>query len=193
MTTLLTLLESPGIHIALALGVLNATRADGGADWRKELREILTGRAMLLLVGGLAIGWLMGERGWKSVAPFFDGCFKGALVLFLLEMGLVAGERLSDLKKTGPFLIGFGVALPVLHGALGVLLGRWTGLSVGGCTVLAAMASSASYIAAPPAVRTTLPDANPTYSLTLALAITFPFNILFGIPLYYSLAQALAH
>lgn len=144
MTTLLTLLESPGIHIALALGALNATRAGGGADWRKELREVLTGRTMLLLVGGLAIGWLMGERGWKSVASSFDGCFKGALVLFLLEMGLVAGERLSDLKKTGPFLIGFGVALPVLHGALGVLLGGWTGLSVGGCTVLAAMASSAS-------------------------------------------------
>ncbi len=192
MTTLLTLLESPGIHVALAIGVLGTARGSHDFDWREELREILTGRTMILLVGGLVIGWLMGEHGWKSIETFYDGCFKGALVLFLLEMGMVAGSRLGDLKKTGPFLVAFGVLLPIAHGLIGVLLGHWAGLSVGGCAVLAAMAASASYIAAPPAVRTALPDANPTYSLTLALAITFPFNILFGIPLYYRAAQMLA-
>jgi hypothetical protein len=107
-------------------------------------------------------------------------------------MGLVAGERIQDLKKVGPFLLGFGIFMPFLHGSLGVLLGHWAGLSVGGCTVLGSMAASASYIAAPPAVRMTLPEANPSYFLTLALGITFPFNILVGIPAYYQLAKALA-
>lgn len=113
-------------------------------------------------------------------------------MLFLLEMGIVAGSRLGDLRKVGPFLLAFGILVPLLHGALGVALGQWAGLSVGGCTVLGTMAASASYIAAPPAVRLTLPEANPTFSLTAALAITFPFNILAGIPIYYRFAQALA-
>ena len=140
---------------------------------------------MVLLVGGLLVGYLMGESGWNAVSPFFDSGFKGALMLFLLEMGIVAGDRLGDLKKVGPFLLAFGIVMPLLHGALGVVLGAWAG-------VLGTMAASASYIAAPPAVRLTLPDANPTYSLTAALAITFPFNILAGIPIYYRIALAIA-
>ena len=147
---------------------------------------------MILLVGGLFVGFLMGESGWKSVSPFFDSGFKGALMLFLLEMGIVAGSRLGDLTRVGPFLLGFGILMPLVHGVLGVVLGHAAGLSVGGATILGTMAASASYIAAPPAVRLTLPEANPTYSLTAALAITFPFNILAGIPIYFSVAQALA-
>lgn len=199
MPTLLTLLESPGIHIALAIGAIEraktagaATATDGGTgSLREVLHEVLTGRTMVLLVGGLIVGYAMGESGWTAVSPFFDSGFKGALMLFLLEMGIVAGARLGDLRKMGPFLLGFGILMPIVHGALGVLLGHWAGLSVGGCTVLGTMAASASYIAAPPAVRLTLPEANPTYSLTAALAITFPFNILAGIPLYHRLAHAL--
>ncbi len=198
MPTLLTLLESPGIHIALAIGAVQRTRAldaageKSGSSIAHVLHEVLTGRTMVLLVGGLVVGYFMGASGWKAVSPFFDSGFKGALMLFLLEMGIVAGSRLGDLKKVGPFLLGFGILLPLVHGALGAVLGHWAGLSVGGCTVLATMAASASYIAAPPAVRLTLPEANPTYSLTAALAITFPFNILAGIPIYYRIAQALA-
>lgn len=218
MPTLLTVLESPGIHIALAIGAIKISRekaahvaaaaAEGRDsasvlgnttaeeshrhDWKHTLRDVLTARTMILLVGGLVVGYLMGEPGWQKVQPFFDTGFKGALTLFLLEMGLVAGERLADLKKVGPFLIGFGIAMPIIHGALGVLLGHWAGLSIGGATVLGAMAASASYIAAPPAVRMTLPEANPTFYLTLALAITFPFNILIGIPLYFQLAKWIA-
>ena len=104
-------------------------------------------------------------------------------------MGLVAGERLKDLLKVGPFLIAFGVLLPLVHGFFGAWLVHMAGLNIGGCTVFAAIVSSASYIAAPPAVRLTLPDANPTYSITAALSITFPFNIAFGIPVYYQMAQ----
>ena len=198
MPTLLTLLESPGIHIALGIGAVQRARTlgasgdgSGSSVWH-VLHEVLTGRTMILLVGGLIVGFLMGEPGWKAVNPFFDSGFKGALMLFLLEMGIVAGSRLGDLTKVGPFLLGFGILLPILHGAIGVTLGHWAGLSVGGATVLGTMAASASYIAAPPAVRLTLPEANPTFSLTASLAITFPFNILVGIPLYYRMAQAMA-
>ena len=190
MPTLLTLLESPGIHIALAIG---AVRTGAGSRPTSELlHEVLTGRTMVLLVGGLIVGFLIGDRNWQTIAPFYDtkgAVFRGALCLFMLEMGLLAGARLGDLRKVGPFLIAFGILMPLLHGAFGAWLGSVAGLSLGGATMLGAMAASASYIAAPPAVRMTLPDANPTYYLTLALAITFPFNVLVGIPIYYHIAR----
>jgi hypothetical protein len=241
MPTLLTLLEVPGIQVALGLGVVQLARqraaaaeearaagrpavalaaAGGGAgvalaeapapalhvvgggtgthgsgeggDWREALREVLFGRTMFLLVGGMAIGAAMGTRGWEPVKPFFEGGFKGALTLFLLEMGILAAARLGDLRKVGLFLLGFGIGMPIVHGLAGVALAHWAGLGVGGATVLGAMAASASYIAAPPAVRTTLPDASPTLYLTSALAITFPFNLLLGIPLYFGFARLLA-
>jgi len=208
MPTLLTLLEIPGIQIALAIGILGLAKSGAaketasgtpagvspkrsmGAIWH----ELLTARSMVLLVGGMVIGIIVGYDGFASVKPFFDKgewMFKGALTLFLLEMGLVAGSRLSDLRHAGIFLIIFGIVMPIIHGALGVYLGSLAGLNVGSCTVLGAMAASASYIAAPPAVRMTLPEANPTFYLTAALAITFPFNLLFGIPLYFRMALAI--
>ncbi len=193
MPTLLTLLESPGIHIALAIG---AVRSGSRSRPTSELlHEVFTGRTMVLLVGGLIVGFLIGDKNWKAIEPFYDtkgAIFRGALCIFMLEMGLLAGARLGDLKKVGPFLLAFGMLIPLVHGALGAWLGTLAGLSVGGATMLAAMAASASYIAAPPAVRITLPDANPTFYLTLALAITFPFNVLVGIPVYFKLAR-MAH
>lgn len=193
MPTLLTLLESPGIHIALAIG---AIRSGSKSQPRSALlREVLTARTMVLLVGGLMVGFLIGDKNWKVIEPFYDtkgAIFRGALCIFMLEMGLLAGSRLGDLKKVGPFLLAFGVIAPLVYGTFGAWLGSVAGLSVGGATVLGAMAASASYIAAPPAVRMTLPDANPTYSLTLALAITFPFNVLVGIPVFFRIAQ-MAH
>lgn len=198
MPTLLTLLESPGIHIALAIGALKRAKnisstssGDSKTKWA-IFHEILTGRSMILLVGGLVMGLLMGAKSYEPVKPFFETGFKGALVLFLLEMGIVAGSRLSDLKKVGLPLISLGILIPLLHGTLGVFLGHWSGLSVGGATVLGTMAASASYIAAPPAVRMTLPEANPTYYLTASLAVTFPFNLVIGIPLFFKLAEWLA-
>lgn len=197
MPTLLTLLESPGIHIGLAIGALkrakiNAAQSEQQKSISSVFHEILTARSMILLVGGLIVGFLMGEKAYEPVKPFFETGFKGALVLFLLEMGIVAGARIADLKKVGVPLIFCGLLIPALHGFLGVLLGHWAGLSVGGATVLGAMAASASYIAAPPAVRMTLPEANPTYYLTASLAITFPFNLVVGIPLFYTFAEWLA-
>ena len=195
MPTLLTLLESPGIHIALGIGALkraNHLAATSNHDRKKKsaiFHEILTSRSMVLLVGGLMIGLLIGAKAYEPVKPFFETGFKGALVLFLLEMGIVAGTRISDLKKVGLPLISLGILIPLFHGAIGVALGHFAGLSVGGATVLGTMAASASYIAAPPAVRMTLPEANPTYYLTASLAVTFPFNLVFGIPLFFKISE----
>lgn len=190
LPTLLALLESPGIAIALMIG---AVKAGTSRPVGEVVHEVLAGRTLVLLVGGLAIGYFSAPEAWAQVQPFFDGAmFKGALTLFLLEMGIVAADRLDDLKTTGPFLVAFGIGMAVVHGVLGVAVGHAVGLGPGSATVLGAMSASASYIAAPPAVRITLPEANPTLSLTASLAITFPFNIVVGIPLYYRFATFLA-
>jgi hypothetical protein len=139
----------------------------------------------------VAIGWLSGPRGYASVAPLFATLFQGLLTLFLLDMGAIAARRLRDLKRAGPAVAGFAILAPVLHGALGALAGRMIGLSPGGAMVLATLAASASYIAAPAAVRVALPEANPTLSLTAALGITFPFNLLVGLPLYDLFARGM--
>ena len=138
------------------------------------------------------IGSVMGAKNWDTIAPLFDpkgGMFKGLLCIFLLEMGMAAASRFKEIGSVGWFMLAFGITLPVLHALLAIPLGHLAGLSLGGTAVLAAMSASASYIAAPPAVRATLPDANPAYYLTLALAITFPFNIIVGVPLYFHMTE----
>ena len=189
----LAVMESPAILVGVVLGKL-ATRKAGdrsAASLKTAVHEALLGRSVFLLVGALLVGALCGEAGMKKVEPFFVTPFQGVLALFLLEMGIVAGRRLGDLKKCGAFLLVFGIVAPLANGALGVLLGKFTGLELGGATLLGVLAASASYIAAPAAIRLSLPDANPTLSLTAALAITFPFNITLGLPLYLEMARRL--
>lgn len=178
------LLEIPGIVVALVLAARGGERSLG-----EGLRETLTGRSVVLLAGGLAIGLLSGSAGLEKVAPFFVDPFQGALVLFLLEMGRVAASRLRDLRSSGMFLLAFATLLPALHGLLGVVVGAWAGLSEGGSFSLGLLAASASYIAAPAAVRLSLPDANPSLFLTPVLAVTFPFNLTVGIPLFHAFAR----
>jgi len=146
---------------------------------------------MLLLLGGIVIGAVAGPAGRDLVAPVFVAPFAGVLVLFLLHLGVVAGHRLREVRSTGPFLVGFAVAMPLAAGALGATLGTLAGLSVGGAAVFGAMAASASYIAAPAAVAVSLPEANLGHALTASLAVTFPFNLAVGIPLYHALATRL--
>jgi hypothetical protein len=189
MPTLVALLEVPAIIIALLIARL---ALGGGSSWGEVLRELLVGKSILLLLGGLAIGALAGKAGLEQVAPFFVDPFRGVLTLFLLEMGMVAARRFGELRSVGRFLIGFGVLMPLANGAVGIWLGDLAGLSTGGAVVLGTLAASASYIAAPAAVRIALPQANPSYYLTASLAITFPFNLAFGIPLYYGLATLLS-
>ena len=185
MPPLVALLEVPGIIVALLIPQLSN---GGNGSFKKALHEVVTGSSIILLLGGLVIGFVAGPVKFESVEPFFVSGFQGALVLFLLELGMVTARRLSDLKKVGVFLLGFGILVPILHGVLAIWLGLMVGLSVAGATVLAAMVSSGSYIAAPAAVRIALPKANPSYYLTASLGITFPFNITIGIPIYYLIA-----
>lgn len=179
----LVLLEMP----ALVIGVILA-RHEGGVRWGKMLHEVFFGRSILLLAGGLIIGYIAGPDGIKPLDQLFFDLFKGMLALFLLEMGLVASTRVSDLKTYGPFLIAFAIAMPVLAAAIGAMTGALLGLSVGGTMLLATLYASASYIAAPAAMRIAVPEANPALSIGASLGVTFPFNIFVGLPIYYWMA-----
>ncbi len=189
MPLFVALLEAPGIIVGVILGRMSERGRE--MNWAALMREILLGKSIVLLLGGLAIGWLAGPAAIAPVKLFFFDLFKGALCLFLLEMGLIVASRIGDLRKAGIFLTGFGVLMPLLAGSAGALVGTLMGLSVGGTTLLATLAASASYIAAPAAVRIALPQANPGLSLAAALGITFPFNITLGISLYHAIAQFL--
>jgi hypothetical protein len=186
VTTLLAILEIPGIVVGLML----ASRGLGrGLNWGESLREILTSKSIVLLAGGLVLGLITGATGYERVEPFFGGLFTGILALFLLEMGIVAGRRLPDVKKAGLGLVIFSLGFPLLAGTLGVVVGSLTGLGLGGSVVLGILSASASYIAAPAAVRLALPEASPGIYLTASLGITFPFNLIFGIPIMFAVGQ----
>lgn len=189
---LLAVMEAPAIIVAIFLAMKSgANQSTKPGGMKKLLHELLTGKGILLLLGGLAIGLATGKKGFEQVAPLFDAPFKGVLTLFLLEVGLVTGRRLHDLKSAGWRLVAFALIMPMLHGILGAVVGKWSGLGIGGATVLATLAASASYIAAPAAVRIALPQASPALYLTSSLAITFPFNIVLGIPLYHAISKFL--
>jgi uncharacterized protein len=192
-TAFLAVMESPAILVGVVLGklALNSSSESSGASLKTAMHEALFGRSIFLLVGALIVGALCGESGMKKVEPFFVTPFQGVLALFLLEMGVVAGRRVGDLRKVGLFLLGFGILVPLVNGALGVFLGKISGLELGGATLLGILSASASYIAAPAAIRISLPEANPTLYLTSSLAITFPFNITLGIPIYLEMARYL--
>jgi hypothetical protein len=192
-TAFLAVMESPGIIVGVVLGKLNLKRESASqmGSLGQVLHEAVLGRSVFMLVGALIVGALCGRAGMDKVEPFFVTPFQGVLALFLLEMGIVAGGRIKELKKTGPFLVLCGILLPLVHGFLGVLMGKYTGLSLGGTTLMGVLAASASYIAAPAAIRLSLPEANPALYLSSSLAVTFPFNVTLGIPIYYGMARYL--
>lgn len=193
MTAILALMEAPAIVVALLLARCadRTTAGDAGPGLGAALREVLSAKSFLLLVGGLVIGGLIGKTGLAPVRPFFGDLFLGFLCLFLLELGIVAAKQADEAWRAGGRLLVFAIAAPLLNGSLGLLAGHLAGLSEGGAVVLATLAASASYIAAPAAVRLALPEANAAYSLAASLAITFPFNVVIGIPLYGALAARL--
>jgi hypothetical protein len=182
---IVALMEAPGIIVGIVLARAGGERI----AWGPLAHEVIFGKSVLLLLGGLAIGALIGPAGIGPIAPLFTDLFKGVLALFLLEMGLVAGGRLGDLKRAGAFLLAFGIGAPLVLAFIGALVGHLVGLSTGGTALLATLAASASYIAAPTAIRIAVPEANPALSIGVALGVTFPFNIFVGIPLYLQYAR----
>ncbi len=189
LPALVAILEVPGIIIALMIAQLGS---GAGGSWKKALHEVLTGKSIILLIGGLVIGLVAGAERMEKVTPFFVTLFQGALVLFMIELGGLAARRIAELRSAGFSFVALCVVIPIVNGSLGVWFGTLAGLSPGGAAVLGAMSGSASYIAAPAAVRIALPHANPAIYLTASLGITFPFNLTLGIPLYLELASRLA-
>lgn len=187
MPLFVAILEIPAIlvGIVLAKGITRQTR------WKELGREIFLGKSIMLLIGGLIIGVVAGKEAIAPLEPLYTSMFKPVLAFFLLEMGLIASGQLGSLKRYGMRLAVFALCMPLVGALLGGVLGQLMGLSVGGITVLATLAASASYIAVPAAMRLALPEANPSLSLTASLGITFPFNILVGIPLYLAWAEYL--
>ena len=185
MALFMAVLEVPGliVGVLLARGLSGNTKHLGGM-----VREVLTGKSILLLIGGIVIGALLGPAGVKPIAPFFTDSFRGALCIFMLELGLVAALKASELKKSDLSLIAFAVLAPLVLGLFGAALGHAMDLSVGGTMLLTLLAGSASYIAAPAAMRVALPDANTGLSLPLVLGVTFPFNVIIGLPIYHQFA-----
>ncbi len=152
--------------------------------WRELIRESVFNGSVLLLMGSLFIGFLTGDEGGNALMPFTEGIFKGMLCLFLLDMGLVSARRIANLRQLGAFPVGFALAVPLFNAAVAMMIARAIGMSAGDALLFTVLCASASYIAVPAAMRMALPDANPGVYVSMALAITFPFNVALGIPLY---------
>ncbi len=197
MTVALVLMESPAIIMAVLLAnmVRSQQAAGGGAQAAnvslgKVLHEAFTDGAHLLLLGSLLVGYLTGEAGAKALAPF-TALQKGLLAFFLLDMGLLVAQRARELRANRAFLVAFGIAVPLLNAAAAALLAHLFAMQLGDAFLLAVLAASASYIVVPAVVRYAIPEANASLYFGMSLVITFPFNIIVGIPLYYAVLTAL--
>jgi hypothetical protein len=212
MAAAMALMESPAIVLAVLMAnrlrqqqtapagvvlgggaaVLGGSPGGGvSTDWRKLLHESFTDGSQLLLIGAMVVGILTGEAGREAMQPFSGDLFKGMLAFFLLDMGLMAARNLPGLRGRSPVLLAYGVLAPLLHASLAWALARTAGLPAGDTALLMTLAASASYIAVPAVVRYAIPEANPSLYFGLSLGLTFPLNLLLGIPLYTHLATAL--
>lgn len=199
MAAAMALMESPAIVLAVVLAnharqtatasTTAGTAAAGNPPLRRILHEALTDGAQLLLIGAMLIGVLTGESGQAAMKPFSVDLFKGMLAFFLLDMGLLAARNVGKLKGQSVWLLVYAIAGPLVHAGIALLLSGSLGLSAGNGVLLMVLAASASYIAVPAVIRHAIPEANPTLYFGMSLGLTFPLNILVGIPLYVHLAQ----
>jgi uncharacterized protein len=185
-------MEAPGLIAGIVLARWSSRSAGRATAWGELAHDVLFGKSVLLLLGGIVIGAVAGEEGTAPIEAVFIDPFKGVLALFLLELGLVAGAKLAEVRRFGAAVLVIGLGAPPLLALAGAALGWALGLSTGGVALLATLAASASYIAAPTAMRIAVPEANAALSITAALGITFPFNIVVGIPLYIELAKRMS-
>jgi uncharacterized protein len=187
MVAVLALMETPAIVVGLMLARRGGAKASQSGN--DLLRETLLNGPVVLLMGAFVIGLIAGEEGVKPVSPFFEAGFRGVLCLFLLDMGLIAVRRLRETRALNVRLVSLGIMFPVVNGVLAILLAALAGIDTASAATLGILAASASYIAVPAAMRLALPQADPGLSLAMSLAVTFPFNILIGVPLYTFLAK----
>ncbi|OCQ91349.1 sodium-dependent bicarbonate transport family permease [Nostoc sp. MBR 210] len=194
MVAALALMESPAIIVGILLVRLFAPPKEnqkGEFSWSEVLREAFLNGSVFLLIGSVIIGTLTGERGWEKLHPFTQEIFYGVLAFFLLDMGMVAARRIKDMRKTGSFLIAFSILMPVANAIFGIIIAKLIGMSAGNSLLFVVLCASASYIAVPAAMRMTVPEANPSLYVSMSLALTFPFNIIIGIPLYFNIIKAI--
>lgn len=206
MVAALALMESPAIVLGLILVRFFTAKVSSAGDdssgesspvpgessWGEVLREAFLNGSVLLLVGSLVVGAVTGAEGWNKTHLFVEkDLFYGALMFFLLDMGLVAARRIRDLKQTGSFLIGFAILTPIANALVGILIAKAIGMGTGNGLLFAVLCASASYIAVPAAMRMSVPEANPSLYVSMALAVTFPFNIIIGIPIYLQAVKLL--
>jgi hypothetical protein len=192
MVAVLALMETPAIISGLFLARSGAKEGDAAAGRSSGmLHEVLLNASVVLLVGSFLIGLVAGPSGFEPIRPVFEGLFRGLLAIFLLDMGLVAGRRLLETRSLTARLAALAVALPLLNGTIGTMIGTLIGLDTGSAAALGILAASASYIAVPAAMRLALPKADPGLYLSMSLGVTFPFNIIIGIPLFAALARML--
>lgn len=187
MPLFVVILEIP----AIIVGIVLARGISKDMQWKTLFHEIFLGKSIVLMLIGVALGWVIGPQNISGVKYLYTDVFKIALAFFLLEMGLTTAAEIKLFRKYGAFLLGFGVIMPLFSALVGAFLGHQLGLSLGGTTVLAILAASASYIAVPAAMKISVPQANPSLSLGASLGVTFPFNVLVGIPIYYKIITKL--
>jgi hypothetical protein len=201
---MLAIMESPAIIVGLLLAsysrqkqarmagdtqAASAQNDENKKQFSKLLHEALTNGSVILLIGSMFIGAVANPEGMKKLYPFINDIFMGVLCLFLFEMGMEAARKIKEFRKVGMVLVAFGIIMPLIGGVIGAVVAHWAlEFSVGGILLVAVLGASASYIAVPPAMRLAVPEANPSFYLTLSLGITFPFNVVVGIPLYHQLA-----
>jgi hypothetical protein len=191
MVAAMALMESPAIIVGIALARLLGPQRQGRFQWKPLLHDAFCNGSVLLLMGALLIGILTGAKGGESLAPFTNDLFKGMLCLFLLDMGIVSGRQLGGIRKLGALPVGFATLVPFVNALLGIGLAWGIGLDRGDALLFAVLCASASYIAVPAAMRLALPEANPGLYVTMALALTFPFNIVLGLPCYMAIISKL--
>ncbi len=194
MIAALALMDSPAIVLGIALVRWLQPATPGSSQtpaWGPVLRDALANGSVLLLSGSLLIGLLSGENSVKALTPFTSDIFRGMLCLFLLEMGLVSGRQFSEIRKLGLFPVAFAILAPLFNASIAVGIAACIGVGSGDAFLFAALCSSASYIAVPAAMRLAVPEANAGVYVTMALALTFPFNILLGLPLYLQVIHLL--
>lgn len=192
IVAVMAVMETP----AIAAGLFLASRARTNASGTREtmisahlMREVFFNGSIVLLMGAFAIGWATGGKGMEAVAPFIDAPFKGVLCLFLLDMGIVAASRLRATRGLPATLVAFGLYMPFVSATLGLGAAILLGLDAATGALFITLCASASYIAVPAAMRLALPEANPAYYVTVSLAVTFPMNLVIGIPVYEALAS----
>ena len=191
MAAAMALMESPAIILAILLANkarATATNSTQSTGMSKILHESFTDGAQLLLLGSMIVGLVSGDAGQKIMAPFSIDLFKGMLAFFLLDMGLMAAKNFEGLKGKPPITLFYAIGAPLVHASIALGLCKLLGLPLGDTVLLMVLAASASYIAVPAVLRHALPEVNPALYMGMSLGITFPFNIILGIPLYAYIA-----